>query len=599
MNADRLLAHYKKIADAPDAILRLRRFILDLAVRGKLVPQDPNDEPAAELLKRIAAEKARLVKAREIKKSKSKQVDGFNTLFELPQSWKWTTLSNLFLYDAGVKRQPKNLNQKLWLLELEDIEKDSGRLLVRITASERESKSTKSEFRVGDILYGKLRPYLNKVLVADRPGYSTTEIVVLRPLRRLCPQYCALALRRPDFVDYVTRLGQGTKMPRLRTEDATIAPFPLPPLAEQHRIVAKVDELMALCDRLEEARTEREATRDRLATASLVRLNAPDPDLGVFQSHAAFALDNLIPLTTRPDQIKALRQTILNLAVRGKLVKQDPNDEPSSELLKRIAAEKARLVKAGEIKKSKSRQADRFNTLFDLPKSWQWAALCDLFLYDAGVKRHPQNLNQKLWLLELEDIEKDSGRLLVRITASEREAKSTKSEFRVGDILYGKLRPYLNKVLVADRPGYSTTEIVALRPFLSICPQYCALALRRPDFVDYVTRLGQGTKMPRLRTEDAAIAPFPLPPLAEQHRIVAKVSELMALCNRLEASLATSDDTRRRLLDALLQEALGLSTERFRQDMTTIVQKMPRWTTRVTPRAGRSNTDRYVICREP
>ena len=216
MNADRLLGHYEQIADAPDAVQRLRRFILELAVRGKLVEQNPADEPASELLKRIAAEKARLVKAGKVKKSKSKQVDRFNTLFELPKSWKWATLCDLFLYDAGVKRQPKNLNQKLWLLELEDIEKDSGRLLVRITASERESKSTKSEFRVGDILYGKLRPYLNKVLVADRPGYSTTEIVALRPLLRLFPQYCALALRRPDFVDYVTRLGQGTKMPQSR-----------------------------------------------------------------------------------------------------------------------------------------------------------------------------------------------------------------------------------------------------------------------------------------------------------------------------------------------------------------------------------------------
>ena len=173
-----------------------------------------------------------------------------------------------------------------------------------------------------------------------------------------------------------------------------------------------------------------------------------------------------------------------------------------------------------------------------------------------AAKRQPKNLNQKLWLLELEDIEKDSGRLLVRINASERASKSTKSEFRVGDILYGKLRPYLNKVLVADRPGYSTTEIVALRPFLRLCPQYCALALRRPDFVDYVTRLGQGTKMPRLRTEDAAIAPFPLPPLAEQNRIVARVDELMTCCDQLEASLATGNDTRRCLLDALLYEAL-------------------------------------------
>ena len=304
MNADRLLAHYEKISDTPDAIPSLRHFILDLAVRGKLVEQDPNDEPASELLKQIVAEKARLVKAGKSKKSKSKQVDRFNTLFELPKSWKWTTLSYLFLYDAGVKRQPKNLNQKLWLLELEDIEKDSGRLLVRITASERESKSTKSEFRVGDILYGKLRPYLNKVLVADRPGYSTTEIVALRPFLRLCPQYCALALRRPDFVDYVTRLGQGTKMPRLRTEDAAIAPFPLPPLAEQHRIIAKADELMALCEQLEAARTKRETTRDRLTAASLARLDAPDPDPAVFSEPRRLCPRQPHPAhhPSRPDQ---------------------------------------------------------------------------------------------------------------------------------------------------------------------------------------------------------------------------------------------------------------------------------------------------------
>ena len=111
---------------------------------------------------------------------------------------------------------------------------------------------------------------------------------------------------------------------------------------------------MALCDRLETESTARETTRDRLTAATLARLNEPDPDPAVFRNHAAFALDNLTPLTTRPNQIKALRQTILNLAVRGKLVEQDPNDEPASELLKRIAAEKERLVKAKRIKKNRS-----------------------------------------------------------------------------------------------------------------------------------------------------------------------------------------------------------------------------------------------------
>ena len=294
MNAEQLLTHFDRLADAPDAIPRLRRFVLDLAVRGKLVEQDPEDEPASELLKRIAVEKKRLVEAGEIKKSKAEWVKMADSLFDLPDSWQWAALGNLFLYDAGIKRAPTVLNPELWLLELEDVEKDTGRLFARITAAERESKSTKSEFQVDDILYGKLRPYLNKVLVADKPGYSTTEIVALRPYIPLCSKYCALALRRPDFVNYVTQLGQGTKMPRLRTEDAVVAPFPLPPLAEQHRIVAKVDELMALCDRLETARKEREATRDRLAAASLARLNAPTP------TRRCFRTTRLLLSTTSP-----------------------------------------------------------------------------------------------------------------------------------------------------------------------------------------------------------------------------------------------------------------------------------------------------------
>ena len=144
---------------------------------------------------------------------------------------------------------------------------------------------------------------------------------------------------------------------------------PLPPLAEQHRIVAKVDELMALCDRLEAARAEREATRDRLTAASLARLNAPDPD--TFPDDARFALDALPALTARPDQIKQLRQTILNLAVRGKLVPQDPNDEPASELLKRIAQEKAdRRGKPATLGPRRSPIQDPIHLPMSLPRGW-------------------------------------------------------------------------------------------------------------------------------------------------------------------------------------------------------------------------------------
>ena len=347
MNAERLLAHYEQIADTPDAIARLRRFILDLAVRGMLMPQNANDEPASDLLKRIAKEKAQLVRAGEIRKPPTlESISKTEAPYPLPRSWVWVRVGEIFDYDAGTNRNPKELTQDRWLLELEDIEKDTSRIVERLRVSDRDSQSTKSEFAIGDILYGKLRPYLNKVVVADEPGYSTTEIVAIRPFLKLCSEYCALAFRRPDFVAYVERLGRGTKMPRLRTPDAIVAAFPLPPLAEQRRIVAKVDELMGLCDRLEAARASRETVRDRLAAASFARLNAPDPE--TFQADARFALDALPALTARPDQIKQLRQTILNLAVRGKLLPQNPNDEPDSELLKRIAKERARIVKCRE-----------------------------------------------------------------------------------------------------------------------------------------------------------------------------------------------------------------------------------------------------------
>jgi len=165
---------------------------------------------------------------------------------------------------------------------------------------------------------------------------------------------------------------------------------PLPPLAEQHRIVAKVDELMALCDRLETERTARETTRDRLTAASLSRLNEPDPDPAVFRNQAAFALDNLTPLTTRPNQIKALRQTILNLAVRGKLVKQDPNDEPASELLKRAKMTKAQATIDRKIRKNNEPELSESAGEYGSPIHWVWAYLHDFALV-LGGKRLPSD----------------------------------------------------------------------------------------------------------------------------------------------------------------------------------------------------------------
>ena len=540
MSIDVLFADFDRLIHSRESVHRLRRFILDLAVRGKLSPQDPNDEPASELLKRIAAEKARLVKAGAIKKNKAKPIQMANEPFKLPASWEWAAIGDVFLYDAGTKREPTVLDQKQWLLELEDIEKDTGRLLGRTRVYERESRSTKSEFHVGDILYGKLRPYLNKVLVADKPGYSTTEIVALRPHLPLRSEYCALALRRPDFVDYVTRLGQGTKMPRLRTEDAVISPFPLPPLAEQHRIVAKVNELMALCDRLEAARDEREATRDRLAAASLARLNESDPDPARFRHDVAFALNNLTPLTTRPDQIKALRQTILNLAVRGKLVPQDPNDEPASELVKRA---KIKDPGAGA---------------FELPASWTWAnvgavadsrlgKMLDKAKNKGKPRRYLRNINVRWFDFDLSDL------LEMRFEDSE----LPEFALRFGDVM----------ICEGGEPGraavwdaretdiYFQKAIHRVRFLGFVDSNYFVRALRASADDERLAGYFTGTGIKHFTGKGLAAYSFPLPPLAEQHRIVAKVDQLMALCDWLEVSLTKGEEKRGRLVESVLYEA--------------------------------------------
>ena len=274
-------------------IKKLRELILELAVRGKLVPQDANDEPASELLKRIEAEKARLIAEGKIK-SKSPltpllQRGGSTTTsstpvisnappfvkgglggifeeeqpFELPQGWEWTLLGEITNF--GTTEKLDLISDDTWVLDLEDIEKDTSKLLQKFRFSERRSLSTKNSFLAGDVLYGKLRPYLNKVIVADEDGVCTTEILPFRCYGPFSNNYFKFALKSPYFISYVNARSYGMKMPRLGTEDGRKAYFPLPPLAEQHRIVAKVDELMAICDQLKSRLTAANQLQQKLA----------------------------------------------------------------------------------------------------------------------------------------------------------------------------------------------------------------------------------------------------------------------------------------------------------------------------------------------
>ena len=546
MNAEHLLTHFDRIANAPDAIPRLRRFILDLAVRGKLVEQNPNDEPASELLKRIAAEKARLVKAGEIQKPPQMPlIDCNSSLFGAPPGWAWARLLEIsrkihYGFTASANQQIDNVR----LLRITDIQHNKVEWR-SVPGCEIDKKALPSfKLETGDILIARTGGTIGKsFLVVELPVVAVfaSYLIRVQGSHEIYARYLKLFLESPIYWTQLREGARGAGQPNVNGQTLGTMLVPLPPFAEQHRIVAKADELMALCDRLEAAHTERETTRNRLASASLARLNAPDPDPVVFRNDAAFALDNLTSLTTRPDQIKALRQTILNLAVRGKLVEQNPNDEPASMHLKH------RGIAVPSVEP------------FELPVSWIWAnvgAVADARLgkmldkaKNKGTPRkYLRNINVRWFDFDLSNL------LEMRFE----DLELPEFALRFGDVM----------ICEGGEPGRAAVWDARETDI------YFQKAIHRVRFLDFVDseffvktlrasaddgRLAEyftGTGIKHFTGKGLATYLFPLPPLAEQRRIVAKVDELMTVCDRLEASLAAGDETRGRLVEAVLYEVL-------------------------------------------
>jgi type I restriction enzyme S subunit len=557
MEAQVLLDKYFETAfSAPDGVKKLRELILSLAMQGKLVPQDPNDQPASELLKEIEVEKERLIKEGKIKKSKPlPEITSDEIPYDLPKSWEWVKLGQITEYNGRNNIQPNEILDDTWLLDLEDIEKDTSRIIYRAKYFERKSKSTKSIFKKGDVLYGKLRPYLNKVVVADDDGVCTTERAPIVPYLGIDPHFLKLLLKRPSFLNYVNSLMYGVKMPRLGTNHAVESIHPLPPFEEQKRIVEKIDRLMEQCDRLEKLRKEHHQKRLIIHTAARDRLlNAIDQN-SLSQSWN-FINNNFGELYSVKENVSELRKIILQLAVMGKLVPQDPNDPPASELLKEIEVEKQQLIKEGKIKKQKP-LPELKEIPYILPKGWKWVRVIDVV--DVGTGSTPTTTNSEYyggnipWYTSSATNNEIAEKPNVFIT--EKALKETNCKiFPTGSLIIalygqGKTRGQISEIII---PGATNQAIAAMIFFESSkgIKQYLKYFFKK--IYDEIRTLAEGGAQPNLNVGKIKDTLIPLPPLSEQHRIVTKIDQLMKICDQLEQQIEQSTDKRTKLLNSIL-----------------------------------------------
>lgn len=541
-------------------IKKLRELILELAVRGKLVPQDESDEPASELLKRIAAEKAKLVAEGKIKKSKPlAEITDDEKPFKLPVGWEFTRFGEYLDFQGG-GQPPKDvfvehqLEGYVQLIQIRDLGKNPQPVYIPIELASKFCTTT-------DIMIGRYGASVGKVFWGNNGSYNVALVKIIDDLGLYSKRFLFEFLRSPlgqSFFNGISRSAQAG----FNKTDIESNIVPIPPLAEQHRIVAKVDELMALCDQLENQHNDAAEAHEKLVTHLLGTLtqshNAED-----FNTHWQRISEHFDTLFTTEASIDALKQTLLQLAVMGKLVPQDPNDEPASALLKRIQAEKAKLIAEGKVKKDKPlAPITEEEKRFDIPQNWEWVKPEEFSIkITDGEHFRPPTEENGVYFLSAKDVREEGVSLDVPLFISEVTAKKAlqRCNPEYGDLLIvsrGATVGRMCKVNIHEK-FCLLGSVILVKPTALVLSDYLSISLKSPSSFSLLINASGSTAQPAIYLKDLKEITLSLPPIEEQHRIVAKVDELMAICDQLKASITSSNQLQQKLADVVIEQALN------------------------------------------
>ncbi|AWG79852.1 MULTISPECIES: restriction endonuclease subunit S [Vibrio harveyi group] len=542
-------------------VKKLRELILELAVRGKLVPQDPNDEPASVLLERIAQEKAQLVKEKKIKKPrKYEPIDDNSLPFNIPSSWKWARIEDLG-HDLGQKKPDKTFTY----VDVGSINKELGYIDEPSILEHSEAPSRARKLvQKNTVIYSTVRPYLLNIAVIDRDfnpePIASTAFAIIHPLSGISSSYIYRYLRSPSFIEYVESVQTGIAYPAINDKQFFFGLIPVPPSAEQHRIVAKVDELMTLCDQLEQ-QTEASIEAHQVLVTTLLDTLTNSADANELMQNWTRISEHFDTLFTTEESIDQLKQTILQLAVMGKLVPQDPSDEPAAELLKRIAEEKAQLVKEKKIKKQKALPPiSEDEKPFELPSGWVWCRLQDITSkITDGDHKTPPRIETGYTLLSAKNVR--DGFIDFSTTDFISEEDYMKSRERClpehNDLLIVSVGGTIGRSsLVPKKSDFAMVRSVALIKPLKFNSEYLKHAMDSKLLQDSIHNNKRGGAQPCLYLSEISKFPFTMPPLEEQNRIVLKINQLLAICESLKLQIQESQVTQFHLTDAIVEQAV-------------------------------------------
>lgn len=570
MTLETFFEKFHLFADAPDAVAKMRELVLELAVQGKLVEQRASEPSADDLLNEIEAARDSYRKGGRGRKLEAlAAVDSDETPFDIPPEWQWCRFGTLGLISSSCRVHEKDWTTSgVPFFRAREIVKLSktGEVHNELFITEEHYQRLASEGLIpepNDIMITGVGtigvPYI--VGDSDRFYFKDASVLIFKNCFGIYPHYLRLVMQSPYWDREIHKGSMGTTVHTFTIVRAKQTPIPLPPLAEQKRIVAKVDELMALCDRLEAQQQEREEQASQLARASLARFaEAPTPANLEYLFHSSF----IIPPSS-------LRQSILTLAVQGKLVPQDSNDEPAEELLMRIAQKRSELLKASypnreeastQMRKQEAQMLP--DGLESLAPGWSWATLiqASLLVVDCHNKTAPyvQSGTRLLRTTNIRD-----GRLNLTepkfVDDATYERWSARCKPEPGDVLITREAPMGEVCIIPEGMKVCLGQRMMLIRLVpgTMDQKYLLYSLMAPDLMERVQDKPVGATVQHLRVGGVETLLTPIPPLAEQRRIVAKVEQLMALVDALETQLAASRATAANLLSALVAELTSIN----------------------------------------